>query len=225
MTVIAIISGMQAEIDAFAPGLGETSDHHGLAVRRLDWHGKTVVLASAGIGKVHAALATTAIAIGFRPGLVLALGTAGSLNASDGAPRWLTGAVQHDYGAARHDGFVTYAAGTLPLGSASAPPFAGLAQPAGLGLAEAIIASGDCFVEAPELAARVRGDHGACLIDMETAAIAQAATLLGLPWAGIKAASDDANAASAETFEANFLATARRAAAAAERAVALLGRA
>lgn len=230
MTVIAIISGMQAEIDAFAPGVGETGDVHGLAVRRLDWHGRTVVLASAGIGKVHAALATTAIAIAFQPRLVLALGTAGSLNAGDGsgaagdgAPRWLTGAVQHDYGAARQDGFVAYAAGTLPLGPASAPPFAGLPQPAGLGLAEAIIASGDCFVECPTLAARVRGDHGACLIDMETAAIAQAATLLGLPWAGIKAASDDANGASAETFEANFLATARRAAEAAERAVALLG--
>ncbi len=222
MAIIAIIAGMQAEIDAFASGDGQTITHHGLAVRRIARHGHDIVLASAGIGKVNAALATTIVALGFGPQLVMALGTAGSLDADDGEPRWLTGAVQHDYGAARHDGFVAYAAGSVPIGPARAPPFAALPQPAGLGLPQSIIASGDCFVEAPALAANVRAAHGACLIDMETAAIAQAAALLGLPWCGIKAASDGADGSSAETFEANFLATAARAAAAAERAVPLL---
>ncbi|KPF80297.1 hypothetical protein IP88_00580 [alpha proteobacterium AAP81b] len=222
MVAIAIIAGMQGEVDAFAPGLGRVENLHGLEVRQLEWEGVPLVLVSAGIGKVAATLATTAVTIAFAPRLLLALGTAGGLAPGDGAPHWLARAIQHDYGAARGTGFVQYTAGSLPLGEAVAIPFASFAQPAGIDLPEATIASGDCFVESPELSARVRDGLGASLIDMETAAIAQAAARLGLAWCGIKAASDDANHASAGDFESNFRATARRAAAAAERAVPLI---
>jgi adenosylhomocysteine nucleosidase len=54
------------------------------------------------------------------------------------------------------------------------------------------------------------------LVDMETAAVAQAAERLGLPWMAIKATTDDANGESAGDFSANLARAARRAAEAAE---------
>ena len=56
---------------------------------------------------------------------------------------------------------------------------------------------------------------------METGALAQVAQRLGLPWAGIKATTDDANGESAGDFQANLLLAARRAAEAAERSIVL----
>jgi nucleoside phosphorylase len=92
-------------------------------------------------------------------------------------------------------------------------------QPDGLGLAEAVIASGDCFVECGARASLIRDALGATLVDMETAAVAQVAQILGLPWCAIKAATDEANQDSADDFHANLTAAARRAAEAAERAI------
>jgi nucleoside phosphorylase len=57
---------------------------------------------------------------------------------------------------------------------------------------------------------------GADLVDMETAALAQAAERLGLPWIGIKATTDDANGDSAGDFTLNLAKAASRAARAAE---------
>ena len=244
---IAIITGLPEEADAFAPGLGEAVAGHPFAVRCVDWHGQTVLLACAGIGKVAAATAATWLAGRFDPALLMVIGTAGALQSADGqagdgqagggqagdgqagggraedsAPRWLSAAVQHDYGAARADGFARYRAGDWPIGPQADPAFTAIAQPLALGLAETVIASGDCFVECPDRAALIATQLGATLVDMETAAVAQVAGLLGLPWCAIKAATDEANVDSAADFRANLSATARRAAEAAERAITLM---
>ena len=63
---------------------------------------------------------------------------------------------------------------------------------------------------------------GCDLVDMEVAAIAQVAATLGLPWAAIKAPTDEANGASAGDFHTNLLAAAARAAAGVEALVARL---
>jgi len=54
------------------------------------------------------------------------------------------------------------------------------------------------------------------MVDMETGAVAQAAELLGAPWAAIKAATDGANEDSASSFQENLARAARAAAEAAE---------
>jgi adenosylhomocysteine nucleosidase len=89
-----------------------------------------------------------------------------------------------------------------------------------LGLPHARIASGDAFVEDPALAARLVA-MGCDLVDMEVAAVAQVAQMLGLPWAAVKAPTDGADGASAGDFNANLKAAAARAARAVE---ALVGR-
>ena len=150
------------------------------------------------------------------------IGTAGALGLTDGAPHWLRGAIQHDYGAARSEGFAHYEAGSWPIGPEGVSGLIALPQPEGLGLDETVIASGDCFVECEMRAGLIRDTLGATLVDMETAAVAHVAQILGLDWCAIKSATDEANADSAGDFHANLTAAARRAAAAAERAVRLM---
>lgn len=222
--MIGIVTGLVEEAEAIAPGLGERVSGHAMPVRRVTIAGQDVAIACAGIGKVAAATAATLLATQFGARRLMVVGTAGALvEGLGGEPHWLTGAIQHDYGAARPDRFAHYDAGQWPIGPEIVTGFAALPQPAGLGLAEAVIASGDCFVECGTRAGLIRDALGASLVDMETAAIAQAAALLGLPWCAIKAATDEANADSAGDFHANLAATARRAAEAAERAINLIG--
>jgi nucleoside phosphorylase len=221
--MIGIVTGLAEEADAIVPGLGEVVVVQGISVRRVEIGGVPVAVACAGIGKVAAATAATLLATGFDATLLMVVGTAGGL-ADDvgGAPHWLSGAIQHDYGAARPDRFVHYDAGAWPIGPETVTAFKALPQPEGLGLPEAVIASGDCFVECGVRAGTIRDALGARLVDMETAAVAQVAAILGLPWCAIKAATDEANADSAGDFHTNLAATARRAAVTAERAVGLL---
>ncbi len=221
---IVIITGLPEEADAFMPGQGSVCEIGPLAVRRIAMDGVNVHLACGGIGKVAAATAATWLASRIDAGLLMVIGTAGALLPVGAEPWWLSAAIQHDYGAARPDRFAHYDAGGWPMGPEGVTAFSALAQPAGLGLNQATIASGDCFVECGVRAGAIRDALGASLVDMETAAVAQAAAILGLPWCAIKAATDEANPDSASDFHANLAATARRAAQAAERAIGLMAR-
>ena len=163
-----------------------------------------------GMGKVNAA-AVTAATIDRATDLVLAVGVCGRLVPGDHDTYWLSRAVQHDYGALRDGTFHRYSPGSLPLGPADVVPYEAIDDP-GVGLPHATIASGDVFVEDAAGAAAIATDLGATLVDMEVGAIAQTATLLGVPWAGIKSVTDDADDSSATDFAANLAAAATRAA-------------
>ena len=224
MRTIIIVTGLTEEADAFLPGRGSQCEVATLAVRSVEMAGATVHLACAGIGKVAAATAATLLATRFDADMLMVIGTAGALGPIGGDPQWLSAAIQHDYGAARPDRFAHYDAGGWPMGPEGVTAFRGLPQPAGLALAEATIASGDCFVECGTRAGAIRDALGASLVDMETAAVAQAAAILDLPWCAIKAATDEANPDSAADFHTNLTATARRAAQAAERAIGMMAK-
>lgn len=220
--ITGLITGLPQEADAFASGLGTIETAHGITVRRLDWHGTPLLIACAGIGKVAAATAATLLASHYGARRLMVIGTAGALHPTDGAPHWISGAIQHDYGAVRADGFAHYPAGSWPIGPEGVTALAARPQPVGLGLGEVLIASGDCFVECGTRAGVIRDTLGATLVDMETAAVAHVAHILGIEWCAIKAATDEANADSASDFHTNLTATARRAAVAAEEAVRLM---
>jgi adenosylhomocysteine nucleosidase len=78
-------------------------------------------------------------------------------------------------------------------------------------LPHATIASGDVFLECPDTAEALAQRLGVHLVDMEVAAVAQAAEALGLPWCAIKAVTDDADGGSAGDFRANLRRAARKA--------------
>ena len=219
MKTLLILAALAEEADALWPGEGAMVASAPFAARRVALPQGAAVIVTCGLGKVNAATAAALWAERLRPAALLMSGTCGRLTDISGDAFWLAEAVQHDYGAARAEGFAPYPAGDWPMGAAADRPFCAMPDP-GLGLPHARIASGDAFVEDPALAARLVA-MGCDLVDMEVAAVAQVAAALGLPWAAVKAPTDGADGASAGDFSANLNAAAARAARAIE---ALVGR-
>jgi nucleoside phosphorylase len=108
-----------------------------------------------------------------------------------------------------------------PIGPVDLQAFKALSAP-GFDLPPARIATSDLFIECAIHAGKVRDRLSATLVDMETAAVAQTAALLGVGWMAVKATTDNADGESATSFRANLQAAARSAAEAAERLVRLL---
>ncbi|MCM8729878.1 purine phosphorylase [Hephaestia sp. GCM10023244] len=222
MKRIGIVTGVQAELAALLPAVPRTIiAGPPLPIERVEQGERTLFLACAGIGKVAAATAAATLVLGHGVELLLVIGTAGSLGAAGRGPFLITEAVQADFGAMRDERLTHYTAGDWPIGPASVEAFRAADVP-DTGMARARIATSDLFVECGAHAARVRDALGATLVDMETAAVAQAAMLLGVPWAAIKATTDEADGASAGDFAANLAASARAAAQATERLIASL---
>lgn len=219
--VVAVLAALPEEADAFFPGAGERDSRGWMPLRSVRAGAATCIIATHGIGKVHAAAAAMALAERCAPRLFLGIGTAGKIGRAPGDCFWIESAVQHDYGAEHPGGFVHYSAGSWPMGPASVEPFRAMADP-GIGIPHARIASGDMFVACPDQARFLHEGLSAELVDMETAAMAQVCALIGTPWAAIRATTDGADGASADDFSANLAAAARRAGQAAERLVGML---
>lgn len=217
MARILILAALPEEADALFPGEGAT-EADPFAARRLTAHGHALIIATCGLGKVNAALC--AGMLGSEADIFLMSGTCGSLGAMPGA-YWIAEAVQHDYGAAHPGDFRRYRAGEWPMGEAGEAHFSAMEDP-GLALPHARIASGDSFIACPDAAAGLTAKLGATLVDMEVAAMGQAAARLGKPWAAVKAVTDEADGDSAGDFHTNLVRAARSAGVEIERLVALL---
>ncbi len=213
---IAVITGVQEEADAFCPdATTHHASHAGFSVRHVSLGRRSIAVACSGVGKVNAATAASLLAHVHDAQLLMVIGTAGKIGDHAGDCFFLHEAVHNDYGARRPDGFAHYRGGSWPIGPADMTPFRALDLP-DCPLPRARIATGDAFIECPDHARDMAAQLGATLVDMETAAVAQAAERLGLPWMAIKATTDDANGESAGDFSANLARAARRAAEAAE---------
>ena len=224
---IAIITGVQDEADAFGRDLPSTRIDSPLGdIRQLGHAGKQVSILCSGIGKVHAGAAALYLHSHFQPDLFLVIGTAGHVSSLAGDCFYLGESLQADYGTLErfgdHEGFTHYNAGAWPIGPSDWKPFASHPMPDDLALPQARIATADCFVKCPERSGYLRDTLKADLVDMETAAVAQIAALLAIPWAGIKAVTDGANGDSSGDFHANMERAANRAASEAARFIALL---
>ena len=221
---IGIITGVDVEAAALFPG--ESADVeavHGFKVRQLIYADHNIAITCSGIGKVNAAMAAMLLVDHYAADLLIVVGTAGKLNGRDGTCFQIIEAVQGDYGASRADGFVHYRAGAWPIGDAHAEPFYAAVMPE-TDLPKVRVITSDCFVESGDHAERLRGALSGDIVDMETAAVAQAAARMDVPWAAIKAASDNADGESAGDFQANLQRAARVAAEATERMIAALPR-
>ncbi len=220
MAKVAIICALAEEAAALYKGKGREETLRHMPLRRHADHGHDIAIATCGLGKVNAAMAAT-LAAADGAEMVLMSGTCGRIGAVEAGAFWIAEALQHDYGAEIPGDFVHYSAGAFPIGEARITPFTAMADP-GLGLPHARIASGDRFIGCPDRARFIADGLSADLVDMEVAAMAQAAYALGVPWAAIKASSDDANDASGGDFQANLNAASERAAKAMEGLVELL---
>ena len=216
---ILLIAALSQEADAFHHNQGAIVQTKPHPMRVIEQASGQIKIVTCGLGKVNAALAVGRYADADCV-LIAMTGTCGRIAEIEGDTFWITRAIQHDYGALGAERISHYRAGDWPMGDARDPAFTAMPDP-GSGLAQASIISGDIFLECPSTAKALAAKLNAQLVDMEVAAVAQAAELLGLPWCAIKAVTDGADGESAGDFNANLRRAARKAAEAMERVVEL----
>jgi adenosylhomocysteine nucleosidase len=210
---ILLIAALPEEADAFHPGQGDIVQTEPHPMRVIEHYGVHIKIVICGLGKVNAALAVGRYADADTM-LVAMTGTCGRIAEIEGDTFWIARAIQHDYGALDIEGFTHYRAGDWPIGAARDVDFTAMPDPrpkSETRLPHANIISGDVFLECPETASALAQRLGAQLVDMEVAAIAQAAEVLGLPWVAIKAVTDGADGQSAGDFSVNLKLAAKKA--------------
>ena len=180
-------------------------------------HGKSVVVAWTGIGKVNAAMTTTLLIEHFRPGEVIFSGIAGSVNPqlSPGDIVIAAETAHHDMGILRADGF--YNRGVInPLDGWRNPVYLP-ADKRLLKLAEqaadqvvlktikttvgertpkiikGVVVTGDVFVASPAKCAELRERLNADAVEMEGAAMAQICYQRRIPHLVVRSISDKAD--------------------------------
>ncbi len=198
---IGIIGAMDVEIELLRERLldQEVTSTLGMDFYEGRLGEKDVVVVKCGIGKVNAAVCAQALVGRFGVTHLINTGIAGSLDpgALDvGDLVVATDCVQHDFTVAP----LGYAPGLIP--GRDRVEFVADARMRSVALATAAevapdvravagrVASGDQFIAAEGDRARIVSEFGALCCEMEGAAIAQVATLNGVPYVVVRAISD-----------------------------------
>lgn len=195
-----IIGAMQSEVELLLAEL-QHARHEDLLGYRLHHgtlHGKPVIIAQCGIGKVNAA-ALAALLLTRSVARIIFTGVAGALD-----PQLAVGDLVISRDALQHDVDVSaldYAPGQVP-----GELFAWPADPALIAAAEAAcariggvavrtgrIVSGDTFVADAATSARLHEQFAAACVEMEGAAVAQVCSRAGVPFVIIRSISDTAD--------------------------------
>ena len=201
MVDYGIIAAMQAEA---APLLEEMQDRtqetvSGVTFTRGTLCGKTVVLAVCGIGKVFAALCAQTMILRYAPRGVIHTGVAGSLDAalSIGDLVIADRVVQHDMDTSALGDPVGLIPGIdkvfLPAAPALMERLQAAAADNGVPYLVGTVASGDRFVGDEQKKRYIRDTFGAAACEMEGAAVGQVCYVNGVPFAVVRAISDDAS--------------------------------
>lgn len=188
--------------------------------------GIEVVVAEAGVGKVNAAVSVALLVERFECRLVVFTGVAGGLDPalSIGDVVIADHLVQHDTGVVGESGLEHYQPGHVPffnptdrfgyapsrplldrvrarIETLSLPPVElGTGGPTRPRVVRGRILSGDQFLDSVTARDRLHRDLGGIAVDMESAAVAQAAELLGVDHLVIRALSDLAGEGSTLDF-------------------------
>jgi len=200
-----LICPMEEEMAPFleAMAVETTIRLSGLTFYEGSLDGARIILVQCGVGKVNAALCTEALCTRFTVDCIINIGVAGTTHqgVKQGDIVIATEAVQHDMdvtcrgfapGEVPDMGGMTYVQASAPL-VAAAKEAAGDCLPDGVAVFTGRVASGDQFISDRAVAEGIDTKFGAYAVEMEGAAIAQVAWVNHVPFAIIRAITDNAD--------------------------------
>lgn len=196
---IGVIGAMDSELAALIAALTQPAQEtvQGLVFRTGRLGAREVVLVRCGIGKVSAARCTQVLIDRFAPGAVINTGIAGGL-ASGIAGGLASGLAVGDIVVA--DGLVQHDFDAAPIGFVRGCVCMG--DPGAQRVHRGLVATGDQFISGAAAKAAIRRAFPAAMAaEMEGGAVAQAASMSGVPFAVVRAISDLADGTAAASFE------------------------
>lgn len=200
MMELGIIAAMEAEAEPLIAEMTEKQEEtvSGITFTKGKLYGHTVVVAVCGIGKVFAALCAQSMILRFAPALIINTGVAGSLSTALKIGDLAIGekVVQHDMDTSPLGDPKGLISGIneiyLPCDKTLVEKLVAAAEKIGVAAKTGIIASGDQFVDDPARKQVIRDAFGAIACEMEGAAIGQVCFVNKVPFAVVRAISDDA---------------------------------
>ncbi|GGW97817.1 5'-methylthioadenosine/adenosylhomocysteine nucleosidase [Alteromonas halophila] len=218
MNKIGILGAMEEEIALLQSSLENctTTTWKHLTFFEGTLHGLDVVLVKCGIGKVAAALATTALIERFSPDAVVNTGSAGGfdtdLNIGDIV---IAGKVMHHDVDLTHFGYALGQPAGMPESFSCDMTLINAAEAAthsisGIQSKRGLVCTGDAFIGSDEAVAALKATFPAMsAVEMEGAAIGQVCHMLDVPFLVIRSLSDIAGKTSSLSFK-EYLETAAR---------------
>ena len=199
--MIGIICAMKIEADAIRASLENTVTEtvSGVEFTKGTLHGKEIVIAVCGIGKVFAAICTEAMIIKYSPDLIINSGVAGTLTdrLSIGDIAIAKDLVQHDMDTSPLGDPVGLISGInkvyFEADEKAVKAFENAVKEANANSVVGTIASGDQFMSDTEKKNVIRDRFGAIACEMEGAAVAHVAFVNNVPFAVLRAISDSAS--------------------------------
>lgn len=198
---IGVIAAMQIEIDALKARLenSETTTISGIDYVQGELHGKKVIAAKCGIGKVFAAICAQTMITHFAPDCIINTGVAGALNPELHICDIVVGekTVQHDMDTSPIGDPVGLVSGINVVFFENDKNVVDVICKSAENLQFAhrrgIIACGDQFVADKAIKDKIVENFAADACEMESAAMAQACYINNVPFGVIRAISDGAD--------------------------------
>lgn len=203
--MIGIIGAMHIEIEQVR---GQMRDKESRVISGIEYvsgtlHGKDVVTAACGIGKVAAAICAQTMILTYSPSLVLNTGAAGSLSDSlkIGDIAIAKAVVQHDMDTTALGDAPGFISGLeiieISCDKKAVENFVeSVEELENTDFEVGVIASGDKFVSNDDEKNRIKNTFGAIACEMEGGSIGQVCYSNGVPFAVIRAVSDCADGSS-----------------------------
>lgn len=202
--MIAVIAAMKKEAEAIASALSDNkkSVYRGIEIWEGETQGKKLAVVLSGVGKVNAAYTAAIMLERYKPSALISTGLAGGLGKLSPLNVFVADkAVQHDMDTTALGDPIGFISGINKIEISADPALSDALSAAVGGAARGIIATGDTFIADSLKAAEIVRIFGATACDMESAAIAQAAYLYGIPFAILRTISDGGTAGAELTFE------------------------
>ena len=199
--MIGILGAMPPEVESILAALENKQAHpmSGTTYYTGTLHGRDVVVARCGVGKVCAAVCAQTMILHFGVTAIVNVGVAGSLcdGLRIGDIAIAKSTVQHDMDTSPIGDPVGLISGInkvyLPCSERLCDLLADCVQAQGVHFVLGTVASGDVFVASPEQRARITGNFDAVACEMEGSAICQVCYANGVEVGILRAISDNCN--------------------------------